>query len=222
MKTCSPCKTRYSTVHENYKKKKNRTQCQVCKKLAGPIIPLSYLGTPPVVWSNLILFEKSFTYGFNHLDAANRVSLEQTCSWPLKSFSNCFTRNSRILRRCHCYSNSGSSFMLLDRSQQDGCMFRIIQRRNRNNVLLSSTYNLCICLLKISAFVETEAKALWVVGGRQKTDWKTFLLFLSQRPEIALALFHIFYVFLALAKLENRFYGLRFIVYLLVAPWQCD
>ena len=95
---------------------------------------------------------------------------------------NSFTRNPLSLRRCHCYSNSGSSFMLLDRSQQDGCMCRIIQRRNRNNVLLSSTHNLgicrthnlCICLLKFSAFVETEAKALWVVGGRQKNRLKNF------------------------------------------------
>ena len=102
------------------------------------------------------------------------MNLEQTCCRPVKSFSNCFTRNSCTLRRCHCYSNSGSSFMLLDRSQQDGLMCRIIQRRNRNNVLLSSTNNLCICLLKLSAFVETEAKALWVVGGRQKNRLKNF------------------------------------------------
>ena len=53
-------------------------------------------------------------------------------------------------------------------------MCRIIQRRNRNNVLLSSTRNLWFCLLKLSAFVETEAKALWVVGGRQKNRLKNF------------------------------------------------
>ena len=53
-------------------------------------------------------------------------------------------------------------------------MCRIIQRRNRNNVLLSSKRILCVCLLKFSAFVETEAKALWVVGGRQKNRLKNF------------------------------------------------
>ena len=141
--------------------------------------------------------------------------------WNL--FLNCFTRNPRSSRRCHCYSNSGSSFMLLDRSQQDGCMCRIIQRRNRNNVLLSSRYNLCICRLKLSAFVETEAKALWVVGGRQKNRLKNFSALSKPAARNCFSpLSHFSLISLFWQKWENRFYGLRFIVYLLVAPWQCD
>ena len=39
----------------------------------------------------------------------------------------------------------------------------------------------------------------WLAADK-KTDWKTFLLFLSQRPEIALALFHIFHWFPCFGK----------------------
>ena len=35
------------------KERKNKTQCRLCKRLAGPIIPLSNLGTP-LVWSDLV------------------------------------------------------------------------------------------------------------------------------------------------------------------------
>ena len=39
----------------------------------------------------------------------------------------------------------------------------------------------------------------WLAADK-KTDWKTFLLFLSQRPEIALALLHIFHWFPCFGK----------------------
>ena len=83
----------------------DKTQCQLSKRLAGPIIPLSlwFVIIMVMVWCGLVWKRVSFIYGCdtkgvnNHLPVYhaifamvtktqpnNRFILEQACSWPLR------------------------------------------------------------------------------------------------------------------------------------------
>ena len=75
-------------------RKKNKTQCQLCKRLAGPFIPLSW---SCVVWKRVSLWMWPLGGSSNHFPVYwaifgmvtnkrtndNRVILVQACFWPV-------------------------------------------------------------------------------------------------------------------------------------------
>ena len=70
----------------------NKTQCQLCKRLAGPFIPLSW---SCLVWKRILLWlwsiggrQQPFScvlghFRHGHEQTNNGVNLVQACSWPV-------------------------------------------------------------------------------------------------------------------------------------------
>ena len=68
----------------------NKTQCQLCKRLAGPFIPLSWSGKRVTLWmwslggssNHFPVYWAIFGMVTNKRTNDNRVILVQACSWP--------------------------------------------------------------------------------------------------------------------------------------------